>query len=142
MREIKFRVWDNTFKMMLSPKLVDIDFDEGKIEVTTDTLRYEEIYTDEIKDFVLMQYIGLKDKNGKEIYEGDIVKREAYIDYEKCSKVNKVEGVIEMYNYSWCIVHKEKDKRYIHPLSMEEEFCDIKELEIVGNIYENEDLII
>ena len=42
MREIKFRVWDKTFKMMLNPELVDIDFNEGKIEVTTDTLRYED----------------------------------------------------------------------------------------------------
>ena len=33
MKEIKFRVWDKTFKMMLSPELVDIDFNEGKIEV-------------------------------------------------------------------------------------------------------------
>lgn len=141
MREIKFRVWDKKFNMMLGFKSVYINFDEGKIEVTTDTLRYEEVYTDEIEDFVLMQYTNLKDKNGKEIYEGDIVKREAYIDYEKCSKVNKVEGVIEMYNYSWCIVHKGKDKKYIHPLSMEEEFCNINELEVVGNIYENEDLL-
>ena len=114
MREIKFRAWDKEKEEMT--EIININLLDEACR--------------------LMQYIGLKDKNGKEIYEGDIVKRQAYIDYENQSKINKVEGVIEMYNYSWCIVHKNEDKRYIHPLFMEEEFCNINELEIIGNIYE------
>lgn len=127
MREIKFRVWDKTFKMMLSPKLVDIDFNEGKIEVTTDTLRYEEVYTDEIKDFVLMQYTNLKDKNGKEIYEGDILKIELdvgvinlYVKYVKGEYrlVNEGKWEDSLYGYMW-----------------------FHEVEVVGNIFENKDLL-
>ena len=127
MREIKFRVWDKTFKMMLSPELVDIDFNEGKIEVTTDTLRYEEVYTDEIKDFVLMQYTNLKDKNGKEIYEGDILKVKfdtetinLYVRYDMGEYLLVKYGEWEDSLYACMWFH---------------------EVEVVGNIYENKDLI-
>ena len=127
MKEIKFRVWDKTFKMMLSPELVDIDFNEGKIEVTTDTLRYEEVYTDEIKDFVLMQYTNLKDKNGKEIYEGDILK--VKFDTE----------TINLY-----VRYDMGEYRLIKYGEWEDGLYDcmwFHEVEVVGNIYENEDLI-
>lgn len=128
MRRIKFRVWDKTFKMMLSPKLVDIDFNEGKIEVTTDILRYEEVYTDEIKDFVLMQYTGLKDKKGKEIYEGDIL---------KCKLHN---GKYENYTIVWnekdaCFDALNKDKSNFMLATI------WRISEVIGNIYENEDLL-
>lgn len=127
MREIKFRVWDKKFNMMLGFKSVYINFDEGKIEVTTDTLRYEEVYTDEIEDFVLMQYTNLKDKNGKEIYEGDIL------------KVKLDDGEANLYvkytNGEYRVVNKGKweDSLYAHMY-----FGDV---EVVGNIYENKDLI-
>lgn len=113
--------------MMLGFKSVYINFDEGKIEVTTDTLRYEEVYTDEIEDFVLMQYTNLKDKNGKEIYEGDIL------------KVKLDDGEANLYvkytNGEYRVVNEGKweDSLYAYMY-----FGDV---EIVGNIYENEDLI-
>lgn len=127
MREIKFRVWDKTFKMMLSPELVDIDFNEGKIEVTTDTLRYEEVYTDEIKDFVLMQYTNFKDKNGKEIYEGDILKIK--IDVETINLYVKYDkGEYRLIG----------ERKWENSLYRYIDFCNV---EVIGNIYENEDLI-
>ena len=121
MKDIKFRVWDNERNAMFNSKSVDIDFFEGKIEITSDTIRYDEVYTDEIKDFELMQYVGCKDKNNKEIYEGDIVKTKEHtgqIIYSKGMFFIDVKGdfYLPIYNVS--------------------EF-----MEVIGNIYENPDLL-
>ena len=121
MKDIKFRVWDNERNAMFNSKSVDIDFFEGKIEITSDTIRYDEVYTDEIKDFELMQYVGCKDKNNKEIYEGDIVKTKKHIGqiiYSKGMFFIDVKGdfYLPIYNVS--------------------EF-----MEVIGNIYENPELI-
>jgi len=73
MREIKFRVWDNDNKLMYSPKLgypdIVLEFDGEKFIL----VEYHEFDKKIHDNITVMQYTGLKDKNGKEIYEGDIV---------------------------------------------------------------------
>ncbi|MEC3999886.1 YopX family protein [Bacillus subtilis] len=74
MREIKFRVWDIVWKKMLTHEdLWDAPFNELFIS------------TPDQRPYNIMQYTGLKDKNGREIYEGDILEKtsELYTNFGK-----------------------------------------------------------
>lgn len=93
------------------------------------------------KTHILIKYIGLRDKNGKEIYEGDIVKRERYTSYDEYCNVEELKGVITMYDYAWCVNQKYNNKPYVTPLFIENEFGDLSKIEVIGNIYENPELI-
>lgn len=65
MREIKFRAWNKIDKEMGIPFTLDDLYQAGLCQLKK---KHEE------ENYILMQFTGLHDKNGKEIYEGDIVK--------------------------------------------------------------------
>lgn len=114
MREIKFRAWDKVYKHFHEGDLVR-DYVIGEF---IDNPEYE-----------VTQYTGLKDKNGKEIYEGDIVNRYANAFGEIGTFIT---GEIKMYECAWWIDRECETA----PL-----WGEMIELEVIGNIYENPNLI-
>ena len=115
MREIKFRSWDNHLKFMVDIKSYSISLD-GQIFFNNNG----DIHNQTNK-LILMQFTGLKDKNGKEIYEGDIVKDEV-------GTVIKV--ILQPGSFGFDYMNGRVDVCGIG------KFC-----EIIGNIYENPELM-
>ena len=91
----------------------------------------------------LMQYTGLKDKNGKEIYEGDVVQtwhRELYSDTHKWSKWEKFgDGIgsvyFDDYDFRWRVACKDNFSPVFMPSDSSRTFS------VIGNIYENPELV-
>jgi len=135
--KVKFRIWDKIEKKMYYPQ----DFDEKWVIQLGGTVgkfngKTYNTYTDEC---VVMLYVGGRDKNGREIYEGDIVRE-----------------FNQNYNGKDFVLHDTETKYYYMLVKWEEggfiaegrgyetinlRYTDFDEVEVVGNIYENPELL-
>ena len=123
MRDIKFRCWDTENKQML--KVQELDFEDtfygGRLSIRTD--QYNDYF--DIEDMILMQYTGLKDRNGKEIYEGDIV----YIMPEDERGIIRWDNETARYVVIYDNIISDFDNWYG------------KDLEVIGNEFDNPELL-
>ena len=131
-RELKFRFWDKRNDEWWQPTY---NASEGELEDLTITKNGQIMMRDmtahpQIVDdkFEVMQYTGLKDNNGKEIYEGDVVEIYLY-EYASVDETQKItigenKGGRNFY----------RDVGYLQNINS-------KHVEIIGNMYENPELI-
>ena len=120
-REIKFRAWNKKEKYM---EIVDdLQMFSNDLSIGIPSKDYF-LRKDDVE---LMQYTGLHDKNGKEIYEGDIVK----ITGSKEIDIGKV-----IYEYDGFTVDVMNMDRFYGRVHLLEKFT-----EVIGNVFENGDIL-
>ena len=120
-REIKFRVYISKYKILDTPDIINFN---------TQEVKYDSDYYS-LDDIELMQYTGIKDKNGVKIYEGDIV-------LIRIDKTNILHKTVVKFKHGVFIADIIGDNDYIYLFHFgfnEDDF------EVIGNIYENKNLL-
>ena len=126
MREIKFRAWSKLLNKMLSHE------DLNKTLKNLTKIEYiAGIFSPLNSDVEVMQYTGLKDSNGNEIYEGDIVKIEDYF----CGDL--IGNIVYDETTAGYVFNKGNERNYFQMTLDLEDYVYY----VIGNIHENKDLL-
>lgn len=125
MREIKFKAWNRQAKRFVD----DNDLKHYAITFDGEVINFDSSGYDYIEHFDVVRYTGLKDKNGKEIFEGDILKLTTTSPH--------------VYSY---VAWNEKTSAFAASFEVgSEPYCEhlfgAELCEVIGNIYENKELL-
>ncbi len=140
MREIKFRAWDIENKMMFAVIKIDFKDEKAPYHVGYFENPYWGTRNPRKERLVIMQYTNLKDKNGVEIYEGDVLKNpEKTNSYQRIHKRMSI-GVVE-----W----SDKEAMFVlrwwgaEGMSCTPPMANMvgRYNEVIGSIYENPELM-
>ena len=146
MRENKFRGWNKKEKFMSEVFVFGYEgytIDDDGVHYINEK-RNTVITSFSLKgDYILMQYTGLKDKNGEEIYEGDIVKSVSELvkmmSDEKTGKYRtEIYSIIYVENEARFATKDPKRDKY-EPFALSQDRMT-EYYEVIGNIYENPEL--
>ena len=157
-RQIKFRVWDveqNKFLSSYADKGIEFYHEQGKdwhekqVRDIVPVSWFLQDHNNNLENYIVTQYTGLNDKNGKEIYEGDIVKinrcytrpfvnEKQQIDYKFID-----DGEIEVGQVLWGWNSQKYLVIYEHIRYDDIEDFDKSShsVEVIGNILENPELL-
>ena len=120
----KFRAWDKVFKEMVQVNALVLDEQVVKV-----TYKNGNVAKDDMKEYVLMQSTGLKDKNNQEIFEGDILHHQIQTDYTFIVKYDKDNG--RWYGDGLSRTYRIDIAKRFLPYYYK----------VIGNIYENPELL-
>ena len=136
MRKIKFRVWDTEENKFREMGFMINQY--GSLMQYGEFEKMKKISRDRYK---ILQYTGLKDKNGKEIYEGDI------IEMQHCKKCNGLKAIVKRYWDGWWYFTEEETKGRMGEMvsqyvaNFDEKFEKLSYCIVIGNKYENPELL-
>ena len=135
MNNLKFRVWDKKLQILGTVSNIDLEFEEVTFYIDDD----EELDTCQpLKDVVLMKSTGFHDKNGVEIFEGDVLNC-GYLftgsPFEEEDEYEEEKGVVKFLNCGFNIEFKNCNALFIDIM------LNYEDIEVIGNIYENKELL-
>ena len=125
----KFRAWKKSGKELGRVGQITFELD-GSVSCVLFKGKFLD-FNVPINEIVLMQSTGLKDKNGKEIFEGDVVRQ---VRTQPTTENETITGVVTMIEGAWLIMNdNEQLASYL--------WSETDENEIISNIYENKDIL-
>lgn len=136
MRELKFRAWEIEDKKYYPVIKLRFDSQVGKPDSAELWLsRYANEIADIPEQIELEQYTGLKDKNGKEIYDGDIIQETLGFDVDSIDGTFRYKVIWNEDMLCWSL-------EYIGNESIHDDLYECNStVEVIGNIHENPELL-
>lgn len=132
-REIKFRAWDNKNKYMVTSKQGVFTALRNSMNIVRQDNGYYnngDLLKPNKEKYTLMQFTGLEDKNGKEIYEGDIL------------KFSEVDTAIVIWNEKYAYFMVKPIQEYYFDSDVLGQALEYNDnVEKIGNIYDNPELL-